>query len=225
MRSCLVVCVVLSLGSEWCTAQPQQELNRWRQELRSEEATARRRAAQMLGDLGPAAAPAVSDLVKALKDKDAFVRRNAARALGLIHRKPEESLPALAEAFKDEKREVVEAAAEAVTQFGSEGVKVLVAALRSEDPLVRQAAVRGLGGMGPAAAEAVPALIELFKREPAMNLRRRPSLRGEIAETLGNIGAAAKEALPVLRESLENNRDRDYRRVAQAAIRKIETRP
>jgi hypothetical protein len=42
---------------------------------------------------------------------------------------------------------------------------------------------------------------------------------------LGNIGAAAKEALPVLRESLENNRDRDYRRVAQTAIRKIETRP
>ena len=82
--------------------------------LKDEDAAVRLSAAHLLGEIGPAAAPA---LVTALQDDDASVRRNAAVALGSIGPAAKEALPALTTALKDEDRRVREAARSALKKI------------------------------------------------------------------------------------------------------------
>lgn len=80
---------------------------------------------------GPAASPAVSDLVGALKRPDALVRQNSALALGAIGPPAAEAVPALTEALAD------------------------------PEWAVRRQAALALGEIGPAAKPALPALAKL----------------------------------------------------------------
>src|SRR5215213_6869234 len=77
---------------------------------------------------GPAASPAVPDLIDALKRPDALVRQNAALALGAVGPGAERAVPGLTEALGD-----------------------------AEWAVRRQAAL-ALGEIGPAAKPALPAL-------------------------------------------------------------------
>ncbi|QIA24791.1 adenylate/guanylate cyclase domain-containing protein [Mesorhizobium sp. AA22] len=65
----------------------------------------------------------------------------------------------------------------------------LEAALKSGDPFSQQYAARRLGWFGPAALQAVPALVEALKVE---------YLRREAIEALGKIGPPAQAAIPAL---------------------------
>ena len=67
--------------------------------LESRDAGARRRAASILGIMGPAAKDTVPALAIALEDDDSTVRRCAARALGRIGAATNESGPAYIGAF------------------------------------------------------------------------------------------------------------------------------
>lgn len=195
------------------------------EELKSDETTARRRAVEALGEIGPKAKAAEKGLLAAAADKDRFVRRGVARALVLIQADPKEAIPVLAKLLKDENREVAEAAGNSLGHMGAAALPALLAGMKEKDPLVRRVAIQALGELGKDAKPAVPALVEALKSEPAM---RRPgrgeNIRGVIIQTLGQMGPAAKDALPAIKESLEGNRDRDYRRAAEQTIRKIEGR-
>src|SRR5262245_32371792 len=68
--------------------------------------TARRQAAQELGELGTEAKSALPALRKALADKDLFVRRFAALALGKVGPGDKETITSLWKATNDEKKEV-----------------------------------------------------------------------------------------------------------------------
>ncbi len=70
-------------------------------------------------------------------------------------------------------------------------------ALKDEEGSVRKVAAEALGGIGPEAKAAVPALIEALK-DPEGDVRR------EAAQTLGQIGPEAKAAVPALSEALKD---------------------
>jgi HEAT repeat protein len=73
-----------------------------------------------------------------------------------------------------------------------------------------------LGQIGPAAKEAVPALIAVLKDEDS-------ELRASAATALGGIGPAAKEAVPALSVALKD-KDKRVREIAASALRKIRAR-
>jgi HEAT repeat protein len=78
-------------------------------------------AAESLGKFGPEAAPAVPDLVAALKDESAMVRMGAAYALGEIG--SADAVPPLQDATKDSDKQVRDAAASALQQIRKKGKK------------------------------------------------------------------------------------------------------
>ena len=73
----------------------------------------------------------------------------------------------------------------------------LITQLRDESPTVRGAAAHALGGIGPAAKDAVPELAKLLK-DPDADVRRAA------AHALGGIGPAAKDAVPELAKLLKD---------------------
>jgi HEAT repeat protein len=92
---------------------------------------AQARGAFGLSRHGPAASPAVPDLVAALKRPDALVRQNSALALGAIGPPAASAVPALTESLGD------------------------------PEWAVRRQAALALGEIGPAAKSALPALARL----------------------------------------------------------------
>ena len=89
----------------------------------------------------------------------------------------------------------------------------LVIAFSDVDPFVRAWAAQAVGYIGPRAAGAVPALIELLNGDAAS--------RGSACMALGEIGAAAESALPALRAALTDP-DESVRRFAVEAIQRIQ---
>ena len=74
-------------------------------------------------------------------------------------------------------------------------------------------AALALGGIGPAAKDAVPALIIALKDE-------EENIRLTAALALGDNGPAAKDAVPALTKWLKDENE-DERKAAQAALKKI----
>lgn len=77
-------------------------------------------AARALSNLGPAAAPALPQLLKALRSPVASTRAGSAEALGVLLTQPQEVIPELGVLLEDEDRTVVTAAAAALRRFGHE---------------------------------------------------------------------------------------------------------
>jgi HEAT repeat protein len=89
----------------------------------------------------------------------------------------------------------------ALVRMGPAALPALVAALdRSDDP-GRGTAAALLGGLGPAAAPAVPKLVKLLAPQDDEGVRRAA------AEALGQIGPAAREAVPALAPLLRDPDD------------------
>jgi HEAT repeat protein len=63
--------------------------------LDSPDPSIREKAVNVLGRMGPAAAPAVPSLVKLLQDPDISIRKAAARTLGQIGPAAKDAVPAL----------------------------------------------------------------------------------------------------------------------------------
>jgi HEAT repeat protein len=129
------------------------------------------RAANALGELGPAARDAVPALAEALKDPEYWVRMAAARALGKVGSlsATPKALAALKAAAKDKDPEVRDAVTLALEDLMSGAtaahVAALVVAMKDTEPLIRRAAARALGKIssvsprsGSAAAQALAAL-------------------------------------------------------------------
>ena len=89
-----------------------------------------------------------------------------------------------------------------------------VADLKADAPQVRNAAAYEISGLGPAAAPAVPALIEALD-DPAA------SVRYPVTVALGEIGPAAAEAVPRLKKVMDEEINDEIAASAKRAIRRI----
>jgi len=89
-----------------------------------------------------------------------------------------------------------------------------IAELKAPAPQTRNAAAYEISGMGPAAAAAVPALIESLD-DPA------PSVRFPVTVALAEIGPAAEAAVPKLLKVMQEDINDEVAAGAKRAIRRI----
>ena len=89
-----------------------------------------------------------------------------------------------------------------------------IADLKAPAPANRNAAAYEIAGMGPAAAAAVPALIEALDDEVA-------AVRFPVTVALGEIGPAAEPAIPRLRKVVEEDLNDEVAAAARRAIKHI----
>lgn len=89
-----------------------------------------------------------------------------------------------------------------------------IADLKAPAPLTRNAAAYEIAGMGPAAAPAVPALIEAL--DDAL-----PVVRFPVTVALGEIGPPAAAAVPRLKQMMDEEINDDVAAGAKRAIRRI----
>jgi hypothetical protein len=169
-----------------------------------------RRAAQVLGALGPRAAESLSALTEALKAPRWTVREAAAQALGRVGAGLVSARLTLVEcALHDSTALVRDAAAEALARC-PEAVAESIADLRHGlghvYAWVRCRAIRALGRFGAHAPLFLPPLIE------ALTDSHR-KVRQASAEVLGTLGALALPAVPALLRRLYDGE----MRVSQAA--------
>jgi HEAT repeat protein len=90
-----------------------------------------------------------------------------------------------------------------------------IADLKAAAPSVRNAAAYNIAGMGPAAAPAVPALIEALDDPEA-------SVRFPVTVALGEIGPGAAAAVPKLKEMMFEEINDEIAAAARRAIRHIQ---
>ncbi len=90
-----------------------------------------------------------------------------------------------------------------------------VADLKAQAPQTRNAAAYELSGMGPAAAPAVPALIEALS-DP------EPTVRFPATVALGEIGPAAAAAVPTLKKMMDEEINDEIAAGAKRALRRIQ---
>ena len=104
-----------------------------------------------------------------------------------------------------------------IKQGGSGPVPMstLLADLKSAAPQTRNAAAYQLAGMGPAAAPAVPALIEALQ-DPS------PAVRYPVTIALREIGPKAKAAIPALKKVADEDISDEVAASARRAIRAID---
>ena len=157
--------------------------------LQDAAASVRRRAAEALGGIGPAAEAAVPALVAALQNDRDAVREAAARALEGIG---PAAVPALVAALQHDV--VRHWAARALRGIGPAAVPALTPALHDADAGMLGMAFNIVEGIGPAA---VPALIAALQDDNA-------SVRRWAAIALGRIGPAAEAAVPALVAALQD---------------------
>jgi len=90
-----------------------------------------------------------------------------------------------------------------------------IADLKGAAPVTRNGAAYEIAGMGPAAAAAVPALIESLD-DPI------PAVRFPVTVALGEIGPAAAAAVPRLKQMMEEEFNDEIAAAARRAIRRIQ---
>jgi HEAT repeat protein len=172
-------------------------------------------AAAALGGIGPDAKSAVPALVQVIRNTNTHpdAKGTAIKSLGRIGPAAAAAVPVLAEETASAtgcRRE----AAQALGEIGSrEGVPALIALLRSGDAALCYDAAKALGRIGAAAAEAVPELTVVSKREYDHTLAGE-----EASAALWRITGKPDEVLRLLASD-------DWRRRCFAACRLAELGP
>jgi len=136
------------------------------EQLQSDDYWTRHDAIDSLGALGRKASPAINTLQRLLNDTSPLIRLKAAKALFLISDK------------------VTELRKELKVQCGS------------DDPVVRNGAMKTLAELGPSGAEFVPYAVAEIRRSP-------PNLAEEAIHALQAVGT--KEAVAALRAAAESS--------------------
>jgi HEAT repeat protein len=175
----------------------------------------RQEAMYWLEDLKELAQFALPDIIAALQDPDLEVQRTAVSILDELGPAAAGASQALRERFADPRPVERIVAAEAYHRVTGDAVlptQVVIPFLQDESLSLRAAGA--VEQFGPVAREAVPALIEIFKKYRARH-RDYPT---PVARALGRIGPAAREAIPSLRLALEDG-DRNRCEVAVALWR------
>lgn len=178
------------------------------------EAAVRKYAARALGQIGPAAAVAVPDMVAAMEGESAEVREQILMAIGHIGEGIDGAAPAAHAAFADDDPDVRRAAIFVLGQIGpgaSDAAGDLHALLSgdNEDIDAEELAVYAAWALvhidaanEEYAKAAVPHLIGALKNA-------RVGIRVEAAQSLGKLGAKAKDAVAALKEAAEGASDEE----------------
>ena len=178
---------------------------------------------EVLAGIGPAAKPALDDLLKQLGDADAEHASESAVAIAAIGPEAAAAVPALRRLVADAKAApgLRYSAAYALGRIGpaaKDAATDLRALTEAEDELMATVAVW-------AALKVDPEDKSLFER--AIPLLRRAlraeadTVRLEAAVALGDIGPAAGSAVPILELVAEDDPVKDVRRAAAEAAKKI----
>lgn len=207
----------------------------------------RRNAIWGLGKLGHVARTAMGALCAALHDADPRTASGAAQALGNLGATAAPAVPALAEAMRGTNVVLCRLAAKALSQIGPPAVPTLLAHLNHHDPFIRGEAAMAIGWVGPAAAAAVPALLEIVRSgvpgpsrtasstayagsgigtpvaPPSAGESGNPEETSRIAAVtaLGRIGRAASAAVAVLTDAAAEPGE-SIRAAAALALRQIQ---
>jgi len=99
---------------------------------------------------------------------------------------------------------------------GAESTPKLVKHLGDPDSAVRLNAVKVLGRRNTDAATVVPALVDRLQHDNDLYVRR------ESANALGGFGSSARPAWTVLADAARKDREPRVRKVATAALKKID---
>ena len=149
-------------------------------------------------------------------DSSDLNRGTAVTLLCGMKEKTAPAVPALIKALGDvNARQYIAASIHQIGDAAKSAIPRLNELLNDSDRAVRVDAAKGLSGFGPAAAKAVPALVETLKKHTNDMVRR------EVANALGKIGAPASEAMPTLRK-LATTRTGTIRYPCNNAIKLIE---
>jgi HEAT repeat protein len=183
----------------------------------------RRAALDVLGVVGPAAAPALPALTRALHDPDRFVRWSAIRTIGSIGgAAARPAMPALTMLLEDDDLDVRKAAADTIKHLNGpivstsqspgahSAVPALIRSVRTADPEMRITAIQTLRGMGAEMKPALPVLREALADNDAR-------VRQAAAEAIGLLGSSAADAAEDLRSAM-NDQSPDVRQAAGEAL-------
>lgn len=186
----------------------------------------RGRVLEILGAIGPAARPALDDMIRALADPDPMIRGDAAVAVAALGSDAAAAVPALENILTGDGATPATKypAAYALGRIGP-AAKPALDALRalttSSDEVLATVAVWAAIKIDPQDAalleKAIPALRKAARAEQEI-------VRLEAVVALGDIGPAAASAIPILELVSEEDAARTVRAAAAEALAKIKSR-
>jgi hypothetical protein len=180
--------------------------------------TSRMYAIDALGAIGPAAEPAISDLMPITTNGNSDHSYAVAYALGRIHAQPERVVPFLKGLLLDKNLGVQIGAAEALGRFGPEAksaVSNLMQLARGpNDPRVKAMALGPIGKIDPANPELLAISLELLEDSDT-------DLRAAAIYALKELGPRASNAVPALTRTAQDTND-PVRFAAERALKAID---
>ena len=181
---------------------------------------------EILAAVGPAAKPALAELVKGLAESDPQVRGDAAVAIGAIGAEATAAVPELQKLVADETvaAGVRYAAAYALGSIGPSALAaepVLRELTQSKDEMMATVAVWATLKIKPDDKSLFAAAVPLLRRALRGD---RENVRLEAAVALGDIGSPAASAVPLLELVAEEDPAKPVRAAAAAALAKIKER-
>ena len=183
-----------------------------------QQSDVRLRAIEMLGRLGPKAAPAAGALVGLLKSDDPVTCREALRAIGAIGPAARSGVPAITKALRDRDITVRYTACLALGKMGTAAASAkpsLEQQLVGKDTVIAMAAAWALARIDPedgqASPKSVPQLIDALQD-------REPIARLEAATSLRSLGPDAKSASEALRKTAQEDPNELIRDMAHEAL-------
>jgi HEAT repeat protein len=182
----------------------------------------RGRVLEILAALGPAAKPAVDDVIKSLADADPVVRGDAAAAIAAIGPDAAAAVPQLAKMLADDAAQSAKyPAAYALGRIGpaaKPAVEQLRALATSPDEVLATVALWSAIKIEPGDRslfdQAIPALRKAARAEQEV-------VRLEAVVALGDIGPDAASAIPILELVSEEDPSKPVRAASAAALAKI----
>lgn len=182
----------------------------------------RGRVLEVLAAIGPAAKPAIDDMIKTLSDADPAVRGDAAVAIAAIGPDAAAAVPHLAKMLADDAAPA--ARYPAVYALGRIGpaAKPVVEQLRSlaesQDEVLATVALWSMLKIAPEDRSQLEQSVAVLRKAVRGD---REIVRLEAAVALGEIGAPAASAIPILELVSEEDSSKAVRAAAAAALAKI----
>lgn len=152
----------------------------------------------------------IAELIKQFEDEDPQVRFEAAQKLGEVG---EEAIDPLVKLLKSDNHQMRKYATVALKNMGSEKVAdILIAALKDPDFGVRKFSAKALGELK--SSKAVGPLLETLEDEDW-------GVRLAVMKALGDIGDE-KAIDPIKKARRKATGDKDFKKVANKALKKIQ---
>jgi HEAT repeat protein len=199
----------------WLKAPAPKVLAAFRQAMQSKDISVREEAVTAISYSPPDSAAADALIQTFQQDQSQSVRLAAVASLGDLAAANNRVVPALKTAMGSVDRELRDAALWALCRAKpplADAVDLLAKAVRNKS--LASAAMKELEEMGPVAAAAVPALLEVVNN-PASEQRTNA------VEVLGAIGPGAASAVPTLVKLLDGKEERHLRFAAMRALPKL----